>query len=500
MRSSPDPSVHRQRERQMIEHVTRLLEDDRLRIDTTRGRRPVTGFIKDVTTQDRGTDVKRTMSELDRPDRTLQAQMPLGESIDVVLSQKKWGFIKKPVGRLYVVCVSPTRELVAGHAPVPMTKGEVSKVMASVPPGPVGVPSTIVIVATAGVAIEARELADRGADRTVIIAEPNDAGGWHVSGPTETKALVDLFDPEPDDDKRHRIAAEIESPMADLGGAGVATDKLAGRLGLTVPFVEAELKAYAKSHAGLVAKRLDGRVVLFREGSAPSGVSASLKSSAQSAAGGSGMPLIDRMKALFARKGETEKKIAFLAERRTALSQQRDRAYEEMHAVEEKESTLRAQFKSAGTEAARRRLTSQLLQLRKELDRRQQMVGVFNSQIDVVSTHLHNLELLQQGKSAKLPDSDEITEDAARAEEMLAELQASTEAAAGATSTLTGGMSDEEQALYDELTRETAEPPAAAPAIDDEVMSTMPDTPAQPHTAPPSASRAQPRRNEPEAG
>lgn len=484
----------------MIEHVTRLLDDDRLRIDTTGGRRPLKGFMKDVTTNDRGTDVKRTMSDLDRPDRTLQAQMPLGESVDVVVSQKKWlGFGRRPVGRLYVVCVSPTRELVAGSAPEPMKKGDVSKVLSSVPPGPNGVPSTVVIVATAGVAIEARELADRGPERTVIIAEPTDAGGWHVSGPMETKALVDLFDPEPDDDKRRRITSEIESPLADLGGAGVATDKLAGKLGLPVPFVEAELKAYAKSHAGLVAKRLDGRVVLFREGSTPVGSSSST-SSAISAAGGSGMPLIDRMKSLFARKGETEKKIAFLAERRTALSQQRDRAYEEMHAVEEKESTLRTQFKSTSTEAAKRRLTSHLLQLRKELDRRQQMVGVFNSQIDVVSTHLHNLELLQQGKSAKLPDSDEITGDAARAEEMLAELQASTEAAAGATSSLGGGLNDEEQALYDELTRDAAQPVADAPAIDAEVLSTMPKTPDQPNTTSHAATRNPPRRNEPEAG
>ena len=42
------------------------------------------------------------------------------------------------------------------------------------------------------------------------------------------------------------------------------------------------------------------------------------------------MPLIDRMKALFSRKGDDEKKVAFLSERRVALSVQRDRAYEEL--------------------------------------------------------------------------------------------------------------------------------------------------------------------------
>jgi hypothetical protein len=458
-----------------------LLEDDRLRIDTTRGRRPITEFTKEVTTTDGGTNVKRTLTDLNKPDRSLQSQMPLGEVIDVVVSQKKWGFLKKPAGRLHVVCVSPTRDLAAGAAPHPLSRVEVTKALSNVPAGPKDVPSTVVLVATAGVVLEARELADRSADRTVIFAEPNDAGGWTVSGPAETKALVDLFDPEPDAEKRSRISAEIQSPASDLGGAGVAGDRLSARLQLPLPFVEAELKAYAAGHSGLVARRLDGRMVLFRAGAA-------------APSRGGAMPLIDRMKALFNRKGETEKKIAFLAERRTALSQQRDRAYEEMHAVEQKEAAIKSQFQSAGSEAAKRRITSQLLQLRKDLDRRQQMVSVYNQQIDVVSTHLHSLELLQQGKTAQLPDTEEITADAARAEEMLADLQATSEAATSATESTTGGLSAEEQALYEELERETAGAPAASQASD------APRTSAPVRNSTPSAQpEPETRRSEPEA-
>jgi len=48
----------------------------------------------------------------------------------------------------------------------------------------------------------ARELVDRRADRTLILVEPNDAGGWSVTGPVQVKALADLFDPEVDTDKR----------------------------------------------------------------------------------------------------------------------------------------------------------------------------------------------------------------------------------------------------------------------------------------------------------
>ena len=62
-------------------------------------------------------------------------------------------------------------------------------------------------------------------------------------------------------------------------------------------------------------------------------------------------------------------------------------------------------------------------------ERRQQMLAVLNQQVNVVSTHLHNLELTQQGEVADLPDSEEIATDAAAAEEMLAKLQADNELA-----------------------------------------------------------------------
>src|SRR4029078_10016379 len=102
---------------------------------------------------------------------------------------------------------------------------------------------------------------------------------------------------------------------------------------------------------------------------------------------GVNMPIIDKIRSLFARKGETEKKIAFLSERRAALGQQRDRAYEEIATLETKDAELKDQFKTAGAELIKRRITSQLLQLRKDMERRQQLLTVLNQQINVVSTH-----------------------------------------------------------------------------------------------------------------
>jgi hypothetical protein len=96
MRNSPEPSLHRQREEELIRHVQRLLEDDRLRVDTTRGRRPVTTLIRDVNESDKGVELKRLMSQKGVPDRELEAKMPVGRSMEVVLSRRKWGDFQIP--------------------------------------------------------------------------------------------------------------------------------------------------------------------------------------------------------------------------------------------------------------------------------------------------------------------------------------------------------------------------------------------------------------------
>jgi hypothetical protein len=483
-----DPAVHRQLEIDFIRHVEQLLDDDRLRVDTTSGRRPVAGMLKNVQRSDRAVDLKRIMSEMRKPDRELQNQMPIGESLEVILQKRKLLVFRGVVGRLRVVCVSPTRQLLAGQPPQPLKPGDVTKILSEVPPSIGGVPSTIVLMSTSGFTIEAHELAERRADRTVVMAEPNKAGGWAVYGPVETKALVDLFDPEAEESKRDRVREEVDAHITELAGAGISTDKIAAKTQLPVQLVESELKNYAKSRPGLVAKRLDGRVVLFREGSVPS--------SATSASGGGEMPLIDRIKTLFARKGENEKKISFLSERRTALMQQRDRSYEDITALESQEARLRNEFKEATGDPTKRRVTGQLLQLRKDIERRQQMLGVMNQQINIVSTHLHNLELVQQGHSAQLPDSEEVASDAAKAEEMLAGLEADAEIAGSVSSISNTGMTAEEQELYDQLEKENAAEKVPKTA------SVEPEAPvATAKTSDPvKAATPAPRRAEPEAG
>jgi hypothetical protein len=505
MKNTADPSVHRQRERQFIEHVERLLVDPRLRPETVNGAKPITTLMPRAGRSDRAMDLKNEMVRRGSSDRDLQNRMPSGEQIDVALSTKKWLIFRRPVGRMRVVCISPTSSLLAGEESKPMSQQEVTRLIGSQPPPLGGVPTTLVVMATHGFALEAHEVTDRRPDRTVILVEPNDAGGWSVYGPPEQKALVDLFDPEADQEKRSRVRQAIAADQTELLTGGLSADRIATRAQLPLQLVESELKSYAKQNPGLQAKRLDGHVVLFREGSAP--VSSGSAGATGAAAGGgeANMPLIDRIKSLFARKGENEKKIAVLSEQKAAFAQQLDRSYEEIGALEKKEQQLRDDFKANTSALTRRRITGQMLQLRKDIERRQQLVGVLNQRVNVVSTHLHNLELVRQGNTTKLPDAEELANDAAAAEEMLAELQASSELADGVGSGIaTSGMSEEEQALYAELEREAGGGTTSAGAADasapPERSTQTSRTPASPARAPTRAAADAPKRAEPEAG
>ena len=445
MKNTSDPSVHRAREQQLVEHVVNLLDDPRLRLDTVNGNRAITSLKWHAPNRfNRDTDVHRVMAQMNVNDRGKRDRMPLGEPVDVTFWQRKLLLFKRVVARMRVVCISPTRSLIAGEEPKAMSKADITKALGDLPPALGGVPTTVVLLSTSGFDISAHEMANRTPDRTLVLVEPNDAGGWSVYGPPESKALTDLFDPEADEEKRNRVHKLIEEMKVDLLTSGIATDKLAAKSQLPLQFIESELKSYAKSNPGLSAKRLDGRLVLFREGSA----------SPAASTGGTSMAFVDRVKALFARKGETEKKIALLSEQRTAFSQQLDRSYEEIGVLEKKDADLREEFKNASGAVTKRRVTSQLVQLRKDIERRQQLIGVLNQRINVVSTHLHNLELVRQDDHAKMPDSEEIANDAAAAEEMLAQLQADNEVAESVGSIATAGMSDEEQALFEELERE----------------------------------------------
>ena len=446
-------------ERRVLDHVVGLLDDRRLVLPTTFGPRAVTTLMRDVDRWDRGGEVKGLLVDLDRPDFELQDRLPVGKGLDVRLSRQVLLAFNQTVGHLRVASLPPLRELATGEAPRPLSAERVREAVSSLPPikgrGGAGAgPMTLILFSGGGFTAEARDTARAFVDGPpTVLIEPNGAGGFDVTGPAGAGPLTELLDPEGDADRRRRARAALETKRVDLITGAVALDGVARETHLPVRLVEAEAKAWARDNPeGVRVKTIDGVPMLYRDASL---------ASRSNLAGGTTLPrsstVSDRLRKLFGGSTADERKIAYLAERRAALSRQRDLAYEELGALEGREADLRGAFKADESVVARRRITSQLVQLGKDIERRRQTTGVLNQQINVVGTHLHNLEIARQGSTAALPSSEEIAEDAAKAEEVLAELQASSELAdelAGSLGTM--GLSEEEATLYDQLSAEAA--------------------------------------------
>jgi hypothetical protein len=423
------------------------------------------------------------MMELNKPDAELQRALPPGEVLDVALGGRTLLFFPTKLGHLRVAALPPVRELIEGVPPAPVTTTELKRRLRDLPPISGNAPVTTVLVSTAGFTPEARALVYRDKQGAQLLAEPDGAGGWMITAPKGLEDLAATLNPEAEPDKRRRVRDSLAEKQLDLLTGGVSLEKVAQELKLPPKLVAAEAKSFAKESPGLTVKTLDGHAVMYREGAGLGTSSAALSTPPA-------MPMMDKLKSLFTNRGEAEKKVAFLSERRAALAQQRDAQYDEIGVLEAKEAELRETFKTSDNPIAKRRLTSQILQLQKDLGRKQQLITVLNQQINVVGTHLHNMELVRQGETAALPNAEEMAEDAAKAEEVLADLQAGSELADSVAGVSVSGMTDEEQALYDQLEAATEVPEEQAP-----------DAPAQPATPQRQPQTAAPqKRAEPEPG
>jgi hypothetical protein len=443
-----DPIWHQERERTMLARFAQVLDDPHFVVDTVDGPTATAETDRSVRAADRAVDVKRQMIAAGNFDRSLQNKLPTSGSMDVTLSGKRFGLMSRTLGQVRLVSVPPTEPLIRGESPLPLTKEQIERSLASHPPAMPGVPLTTVVFSSGGFAPDAIQAAQvKQTGRQLVLIECNDAGGWTIHAPSESMASFGLLDPEQDAEKSQRIRTEIESETVDLSQGGISAEKLATRLKLPLDTVEKEFETVASDSAsGLAAKRFDGRLVLYRESSVIGADSA----------GGSDMPLMDKIRGFFGMKDPNAKKLAFLSERRVQIAQQQEKAQEEVSRLEQRETELKERFKADESPVIRKRITTQMLQLRKDIDRKMQMLQMLNQQANVVAAHLHSIEMIKQGQSVKLPDSESMSEDAEEAEKLLAQLQADSEMADELSTASVSSMSDEEQALFDELMKDSA--------------------------------------------
>lgn len=282
------------------------------------------------------------------------------------------------------------------------------------------VPHIVGVCSPTGFTDEARKANLSRKNVSVVLVEPDQHGGWRTisGGEGVDGRLLKIFDPENAKQKVDRVQRVIEERSVDLLTGGLSVASVATEVGLPQDVVREGFERAARSDSELRMGKRDGEFLLYRGAAAAPGEKKS-------------MNVIDRIRQMFSRASDEAAKINLLAERRAALAQRRDRIYDDIVKLEKREDELLEQGRATTSQVPKRRIAAQVAQLRKDITRQNTTAAMLNQQINIISTDIHNLTLIQQGQFAQLPSTTELTEHAVAAEELLETLKADADLVGG---------------------------------------------------------------------
>lgn len=399
---------------QALKLENQFLDGARANIDGVKGRQ-LRGQIWDTATDDDGDELRAKMASRRMYDRDLLKKLPHNRRLVVRGFDRRLVFWKKPTGVAIASVFTRMDEMLdQGAATPPMTLNELSAHLKAIAPNP-KVPHLVGVCSTSGFTDDARNARHDYPNITLVLVEPRTGGGWRITAPEDVPGFVHrLFDPEDSEQKLARVHREIEKRSTDLLTGGLSAAGVAQDLDLPVAVVENAFREVARKEPELRVSGSAGERFLYR--GAP--VARKEKSS---------MGFVDRIKELFSSEGDEVAKINLLSERRAALASRRERLYDDVGKLEQREADLLTQGRENKSAVVRKRLAAQVAQVRKDISRMNATANMLNQQINIISTDIHNLTLIQQGQMASLPSTEELTENAVKAEEMLETLQADSE-------------------------------------------------------------------------
>jgi hypothetical protein len=252
-----------------------------------------------------------------------------------------------------------------------------------------------------------------------------------------------LFDLESQDQRLKRLLYHLEQNVGELESRGLRVPELAQRLGMPAGPTELLVRQACRADSRLFTVMHEGALHVCRSPLAEEGQTMSLWS---------------RIRKLLGFKPTAAEQVRLLTAQRVRLEQQRHELDERVGVLEKEEREAVEAGAAAKTDVARRQLAGKLVRTRRELRRIRAQANVFTQQIDIIGTHIHHQTLAEQGKRVALPKAEELAQEAAEAEQIMAELAANADLAAnievGATSP---AMAEEEAAILAEFEKAAGE-------------------------------------------
>ncbi len=389
---------------------------------------------------DRGEQVRAAMVDRRIYDRDLYGEMPHGKGFTIRGFERRWLFFKRVKSVTIGSVLAPPGGILEPDEPPPVTMAQLMSHVEGLTTG-AKAPHIVSVCSPSGFTEDVWASPPDFQNVRLILAAPRDGGGWRVAGDGKLdEKLVKLFDPEDVGDKVGRVKQAVEEHSTDLLTGGISAEKLARELDLPAPLVDNALEQIAKADPELRVTGSVGAKMLYRGATVASDVE------------DESMSLAEWIKSLFSKEGEEAKKINVLSERRASLSSRLERIYGDVGKLEKHEHTLIAEGKAAASKVARRSKAAQISRLRKDITRCNTSAAMLSKQINIISTHIHNLELAQTGTMASLPTSEDLTEAAVNAEEILEQLTASDDLVSSLEIGMSeSAMSDDEADILAEL-------------------------------------------------
>jgi hypothetical protein len=158
------------------------------------------------------------------------------------------------------------------------------------------------------------------------------------------------------------------------------------------------------------------------------------------------MTIWSRIRKLLRLKPTAAERVRTLTAQRVALEQERLEIDRRIDTLEGEERHALQQGAAAGSDAERKQIAGRLVRVRRDLRRARAQAQVFTQQIDIVGTHVHNLTLAEQGRRVDLPTAEDLTAEAAAAEQVVSELAANADLAAGIEVGAQTPLQEEEEA------------------------------------------------------
>ncbi len=397
--------------------------------------------------------VRATLSRLGRFDRDLLEKLPGTRAVQLRFQRRILGPFYRTVARLRAQVLAPIEELVAEKPAGPVGREQVLDALARYELLPHRERPTAVALASAtGFSAEARALVHAGTTGlTLVLLGGRSDGGWDVELPAGLKksGWAKLFELEGQDERLRRLLYHLSQSAAALESRGLSVDELAEKLGLPREEVVGLIRQACRSDARLMTVVHEGTVHVCRSPLAEESDTMNLRA---------------WFRKLLRLKPTVGEQVRALTAQRVKLEQQRHEVDQRVAALEQEEREVVERGAAAKSDAERKQLAGKLMRVRRDLRRVRAQADIFTQQIDVLGTHIHHLTLAEQGKRIELPSAEELSQEAAHAEGMMADLAARADLAhsieVGAQSPM---LEEEEAAIFEEFKQAAAER-SAAPA------------------------------------